>query len=239
MDEKRTKELAQRSLNKKIFVFTDFLNEREQQEIKNAFPQDFVTFLGGAEFSERKIARFGYADFAQCETPLCVLKLHPLGGKFSTAMHHRDVLGAIMSLGVVREKVGDVFCQDDCFAVVHKSICKFLQQNLVQVGKNAVEVTESEVLSSCAPNLESRQISAQSNRVDALLSKIFALPREKACYLVETGNVAIDGTPCEKSARALKTGEKVSVRGFGKFVFVGEKGTSKKGKTYFEVQIYV
>ena len=36
-----------------------------------------------------------------------------------------------------------------------------------------------------------------------------------------------------------KTGEKVSVRGFGKFVFVGEKGTSKKGKTYFEVQIYV
>ncbi len=241
MDEKRIQELARRSLDRNIFVFTDFLNEREQQEIKNAYPKDFVTFWGGVEFAERKLARFGYLDNdTNCEAPLSILRLHPLGGKFSSPMGHRDVLGAIMSLGVVREKVGDIFCGEDCFAVVHKTIAQFLKENLVSVGKNEVEVLEcTEVPQCCAPKMQRKQISAQSNRLDAILGKLYNLPREKACALVELGNIAIDGVPCAKCSRVLKSGERVSVRGFGKFVFVGENGSSKKGKTYFELDIYV
>lgn len=243
MDKNRTKELAERSLNKNIFVYTDFLNEQHQSELKNAYPQNFVTFWGGAEFAERKIARFGTPDDVSYseDFPLCVLKIRTLGGKFSTQMSHRDVLGALMALGIVREKVGDIFVSDNsCFAIVHQSIAEFVVQNLTSVGKNNVSVTqETSVDDAFAPQKDVRKFSAQSNRLDAIVCKTFNLSREKACELAATGKIFVDGTPCEKTARVLKVGEKVSVRGYGKFEFVGVCGTSKKGKTYFCVEVYI
>ncbi len=242
MDKNRTKELAERSLNKNIFVYTDFLNEQSQSELKTVY-RNFVTFWGGADFAERKIARFGNPDDVGYEEdfPLCVLKIQPLGGKFSTQMSHRDVLGTLMALGIVREKVGDIFVSDNnCFTVVHQSIAEFVVQNLASAGKNNVSVTqENTVDDTFAPRKELRKFPAQSNRLDAIVCKTYNIPREKACELAVTKRIFVDGTLCEKTARALKIGEKVSVRGYGKFEFAGECGTSKKGKTYFCVEVYV
>lgn len=242
MDKNRLKELAERSSNKNIFVFTDFLNEREQTELKREYPTSFVSFWGGAEFSERKMARFGNSDVACKENfPLQVIRICPKGGRFSAPMSHRDVLGAITALGIVREKIGDIFVKDDkCAAVVHKNIADYIIQNLVGVGRNNVAVyTENSVDECLAPKKEIRRFSAQSNRLDAIVCKTFCLSRDKACELAAADRIFINGIVCGKTSRALKTGETVSVRGYGKFVFCGEDGRGRKGKTYFRIEIYV
>ena len=46
------------------------------------------------------------------------------------------------------------------------------------------------------------------------------------------------GKPCENTSRLLKSGDVVSVRGYGKFEFLGETGVSKKGKLNVAVRSY-
>lgn len=255
-EEKRIRELYDRSVSRSIFTYTDFLNESRQAEIKNYFAsaRDFslqkttiksacenVTFWGGADFAERKIARFGSEkDIGYSEDfPLKIIKITLLGGKFCAPITHRDVLGAVMSLGVERDKVGDIFVADCAYVIVYDTVAEHVLQQLTSVGRNNVKAEIAAFVDeSFASKTEEKSVSAQSNRIDAVVCKLFGIPREKAAELTEQGRLFIDGAPCAKCSRPLKTGETVSVRGFGKFKFIGENGKSKKGKTYFTVELY-
>lgn len=238
--EKRIKELYERSNARSIYTYTDFVNETRQAEIKSAYK--YVTFWGGADFAERKIARFGdeksigYSE----DFPLKIIKISLLGGKFASSITHRDVLGAIMACGIERDKVGDIFVAENAYVAVCDTVCEHLLRELTSVGRNNVKTEIANGIDeSFAPKTEEKSIPAQSNRLDAIICKLFNISRENAVELVEQGKVFIDGAPCEKSSKQLKENETVSVRGFGKFKFIGENGKSKKGKTYFIVSLYI
>lgn len=242
IDGNRMEELARRSRDKNIFVYTDFLSAQEQAELKAIYPK-FLTFWGGAEFAERKIGCFGNADRIAVEKdfPLCAVKIVASAGKFASPMSHRDVLGALMSLGIVRAKVGDIFVGESCCcAVLHKSIAPFVMQNLTDVGRNIVSLAIVDAVDqSIAPKRELHRISAVSDRLDAVVCKVFNLSREKACEFVSAQKIFVNGVVVEKASRQLKQGDAVSVRGYGKFVFLGADGTGKKGKTYFKTEIFL
>lgn len=260
MLEKHISELAERSKTRQIFTYTDFVNPQTQSEIFNAYKSDFVSFWGGAEFAERKMARFGNAqEIAYKEDfPLTVLKITILnakgerskfllqkttktvsGAKFDKPLTHRDVLGSIMACGVERGKVGDIFVGENIYAVVATTIAEHLLRELTQIGRSSVQTEITNVVdNSFAPTLKGVSVTAQSNRLDAIISKLYNLSRDDAAKLIELGKVYIDGANCDKCARPLKSAETVSVRGYGKFRFDGENGQSKKGKTYFLLNVY-
>jgi len=50
--------------------------------------------------------------------------------------------------------------------------------------------------------------------------------------------VFVNGRLCENNSHVLKEGDTVTVRGYGKFVFDGGQGISKKGKINAEVHCY-
>ena len=77
-----------------------------------------------------------------------------------------------------------------------------------------------------------------SSRVDAVIAKVWKLSREESLSLFRSGKVFIAGRSCENNSRTLKNGEAVNARGYGKFVFLGEKGETRKGKINVEVAVY-
>ena len=50
--------------------------------------------------------------------------------------------------------------------------------------------------------------------------------------------VFIGGRFCENNSRLLKKGDIISVRGYGKFEYLGEQNRSKKGKVSAAVMCY-
>lgn len=232
--------LAERSHNKNTYVFSDFLEEPDQnlaiRMSKNA------TIWGGADFCSRKMVRFGNAEELGYEQPfpLAILCVTPLNKKFAAQTTHRDVLGAIMNLGVAREKIGDIFASNTAsYVVVVDTLAQYFVDNLVKVGKTFVQTTVVEQLPDfLAPRMEDKQISADSNRIDAIVARLFNLSREVSQELVADERVKINGEVVTKAMRPLKQGDTVSVRGYGKFRFGGESGTSRKGKTYFLLQVF-
>ncbi len=238
MDENRAKELAERAEMKGICTFSDFLNLKEQKDIRDTYPSDFISFGGGTDIAERKIARFG-TSCVNNDFPISVLKIQITDGKFASKITHRDVLGALMGLQIAREKIGDIFVGQDCYAVLHDSVANFVAQNLDGVGKNTVKTQfVDQIPTEYFPQKEEKIIALTSNRLDAVLSKVFNLSREQAAQLIALQKVFVDGIVCEKATKTLKYKENVSVRGYGKFTFGTQLGTTRKGKYQFSVFVF-
>ena len=110
---KRFTELANKSYNAGIYLFTDFLGLAEQavfNEAKAAFRHIPYTAFGGAAGAERIMIRFGDTEsFGYTEDfPIVCIKAEPVSQKFADKLTHRDFLGAILNLGIQRSTLGDI-----------------------------------------------------------------------------------------------------------------------------------
>jgi RNA-binding protein YlmH len=65
------------------------------------------------------------------------------------------------------------------------------------------------------------------------------LSRSQAQRLIEQEKVFADGRIITSSSYTPSPGERISVRGYGKFEFLGEVGISGKGKPYVKIELYV
>ena len=175
------------------------------------------------------------------EFPITILKITLVGGKFATLVTHRDVLGAIMGLGIERQKVGDIFINGNfAYVLAHETVAKLILLSLDSVGRNKVSVEEINSLPlDLAPKTKTQRFSVSSNRADAIICKVFSLPREDGKELFLKQLVFVNGKPIDNSSKAIRYGETVTVRGYGKFTFIKEDGQSKKGKPYVEIELFV
>lgn len=240
---KRIKELKNRSYERGIFTFTDFMSPTSIAEAESLLKKGEYTTFGGAEFAERKMIRFGSPDQLGYDEPfpITVLKVVLQGGKFASAITHRDVLGATVNLGIERQKLGDMFVNGEfAYIIAEKAVAKLILEELGSVGRNKVKVEEIEELPlSLAPKREERKFSVASNRADAIICKVYNLNRETGATLFEKGLVAINGKVNLSPSKTLTQGDIVAVRGYGKFEFLEENGLSKKGKPYVLVSVFV
>lgn len=242
---KRLLELADRSYQHGIYTFTPFLGLSEQQtfyEIQREVEYAGVDMEGGSPMCERRMIRFGLAQHLGYEEPypiLC-LKVEPHAPKFAEHLTHRDFLGAIMNLGIERSTVGDLFVQDkEAFVFCQEGIAPYLTQQLTQVRHTQVKCTVSagsEGLKLPVP--EQTAVSVSSARIDAVISKVYNLPRSQSMELFRAGRIYVNGRLTENNSYTLKTGDAITVRGFGRFGFTGEQGETRKGKVRIGVEVY-
>lgn len=243
---KRFLELARKSYNSGIFVFTDFLGLSEQSafsEIKRELSGIPYTAFGGAEGTERVMIRFGSAEELGYEIPfpISVIRAEPLSQKFADRLSHRDFLGAIMNLGIERDTLGDIVIIDNVGYIFAKDdIAGYIADSLTKVKHTDVRLTVVESLPEGELfRTERRQIQVSSERLDAVVARVYSMSREDAQLLFKKGLIFASGRCIESSSYTPKEGEKISVRGHGRFVYLGQQSLSRKGKINVAVQVYI
>lgn len=245
MLKKRLRELAQKCYQSSQYTFTDFLGLGEAScfyEIEKELSYVPCTIWGGACDTERVMIRFGGAEQLGYEEdfPIVCLKIIPLSEKFADALTHRDYLGALMNLGIERDTLGDIvrdgnaawlFCMD--------KIADYIKANLTRVKHTAVMCTDADdPPASAQRERQEMKIQVTSERIDCVAAKLCRLSRSEASELFRQKRIFVDGRLCENNSRELKPGEKVSIRGYGRFEFAQETGISKKGKMNILVYRY-
>lgn len=243
---KRLRELAEKSYNSGIFTFTDFLGLEEQSafsEIKSSLRGIKYTAFGGAEGTSRVMLRFGDEDELgySVDFPIVLLKAAPKSQKWADKLTHRDILGAVLNLGIERSSVGDIVIKENvAYIFVHEKIATFIKESLTQAKHTELSVTESEKLPDGELfKTEARLVQCASPRIDAVVAKAFSLSRDDSLTLFKRGLVFVDGRICENNSRELKEGETVSVRTKGRFIFRGTQSLSKKGKLNISLEVFV
>ena len=90
---------------------TDFLNPYEIKNaiaILNSFNDIKYSVDGGYDNAERKVI-FIYPYYMEYDDIECPLEIVQVEGNFKfKEISHKDYLGAILNLGIVREKIGDI-----------------------------------------------------------------------------------------------------------------------------------
>lgn len=243
---KRFIELANKSYNAGIFVFTDFLGLSEQSafsEIKKEIRGIPYTAFGGAEGTERVMIRFGSEEDLGYEVPfpISVIKAEPVSQKFADKLTHRDFLGAILNLGIERSTVGDIAIIDNVgYIFASEDIAEYITSSLNRVKhtdmrlKIVDKLPEGELYKT-----ETRRVQANGERIDAIIAKVFGLSRDDSSTLFKKRLVFVDGRCTENTSYIPKEGEVISVRGHGRMIYRGYDSFTKKGKMNIVVDLYV
>nr|MBE6544903.1 hypothetical protein [Oscillospiraceae bacterium] len=242
---KRFLELASKSYNSGIFTFTDFLGLAEQSafsEIKKELRGIHYEAFGGAEGAERVIIRFGSEEELgySLPFPISIIKAEPISQKYADKLTHRDFLGAILNLGIERDTLGDIVIIDNVgYIFALEDIATYIAENLTKVRRTdmKVEVT-TELPDGQLYRTERKTVQANGERLDAIVAKVFSLSREEAQLLFKKRLVFASGREIESTSYIPKEGEKISVRGHGRFIYLGTQSFSKKGKMNIAVEIY-
>ena len=94
-------------------------------------------------------------------------------------------------------------------------------------------------LKALAPQKEERVCQVSSERLDAVIAKTYNLSREKSLLLFREKKIFVNGKIQENNSAAPKLGDIVSVRGYGKFCYLGMESMTRKGKYSVRVAVYV
>lgn len=98
-------DLSRQAFQKNIVVFSDFLNMYEISLLYRWEKEYAVSFslYGGYENAERQMVSFQPdALYYEWDYPIFCLKFSPQNARFADhALSHRDVLGALMHLGMI------------------------------------------------------------------------------------------------------------------------------------------
>lgn len=243
--QKRFAELAGRSYGQNMYTFTDFLSLSELDLFYQNEPQlkfAGVTVFGGADGTDRKIIRFGNpAELGYEEPfPIVCIAIEPLLEKFGENLNHRDYLGALMNLGIEREKLGDIFIKGKTgYVFCLERIADYIVENLTQVRHTHVKLrvleNEEEFVQK---EIEEMVVLSASERIDGVVAKVYNLSRSQSIEHFRAKKIYVNSRLCENNSYQLKQEDVISVRGFGKFVYYGVEYKTKKGKLSVKVGIY-
>ena len=231
---KRLIELADKAYSRNIYTYTPFLGLAER-EVSYAG----VRMEGGVPLCERKIIRFGDPGYEEA-FPIVRMEILPRTPKFAENLTHRDFLGSVMNLGIERDVVGDFFLREKgALLFCHENIADYIAENLDRVRHTNVVCKRAEgetVPEQAEP--ERVSVTVASKRADGVISKVYNLSREESRDLFNNGRIFINGIQTQNLSCQLKAEDAVTVRGFGKFIFYGQTGVSRKGKDRVEVGVF-
>lgn len=234
---KKIKNLHNRCVNKNVITYTGFLTPAEKQIILNNFNIPNIVFFGGNECCERVRAFFlpDYIEEVEYKDYIIAFK-----ACFSfKELSHRDFLGAILSLGIERRCVGDIFVfKNEAFFFVTKDIGEFIKSNLSKIGNVGIKLCEVDFddVKVPVPDVEIITFTVQSLRLDSVVAGAVKISREKAASLIKNGMVSLNYIECENVSKEIKSQDVFSVRGYGKFCVMECGRLTRKDKVLIDVK---
>lgn len=236
---------ANRCLKNYDIRYTEFLNPYEVNNaisILNSFNDLKYSFDGGFDGAERCVVSI-YPHYMEHDDVEAGIKFLLVEGNFKfKSISHKDYLGAILNLGIKREKIGDIIIHDDfCQVVVDKEICDFLIINLEKVSRNTVRVTEisRDELVMSEPKYKEKSMTVQSERLDCVISAVYDISRQDSQKYINSSKVNVNFECISSKTRSIKSGDLISVRGKGRIEIedIGEQ--TKKGRLKLKVRLLV
>ncbi len=226
--------------NQNKLVNTDFLNEFEIEivkkeiynlRIKNCF------FYGGYKEANRKILII-YPEkideeqvIKNINNIINVIKIE-IPNEIKGKLKHKDFLGIIMSMGLVRERIGDIIVfPEETYIVVLKDNTEYIINELKQekrLKKSKIEVVDVNNIKTKLPEFEIISISVNSFRLDNIVSELLKTSRKIAQEKIQEEKIFINYMLENRNTKIIKEGDILVIRGQGKYIFEERLGKNRK-----------
>lgn len=235
----RAEDLAGRAVSNGI-AYSRFLSEQElllTQKTAEKYKLLFTIF-GGYDDAER--CMIGLSAFEKPDDTWFPIKTLYFKMDRYTHPSHRDVLGALMALGIKRELIGDILLFDDiCCFFVCDGIADYIADNLMSVGAASVSVGEYAERICYRREYNESMVTVSSLRLDCVIAEIAHCSRNEASRLISEGLVFVGGVQSSKKDRPVECGATLAIRGYGKWRIGELVGTTKKDRIKLKILKYI
>ena len=229
---------------KHVVKVTDFLDPRQRYIVETMVrrSQDVIFREdGGWEEAERArvILTHDYVPIEQEDSGVVLIAIRASDEKFSS-LQHGDFLGALLGLGIVRGKLGDIHYHPEkglCYVFVAAEIADFIRLQLTQVHRVQVSA-DLEDVHSFKPNqveYEEMMLSVASLRLDGVVSDVVRMSRAKVLPPIQAGRCKVNWRVVEDPSAQVREGDVISFQGFGRFKILEVIGNSKSGRIRMRV----
>lgn len=232
---------------KKGIGTTKFLTPTEQMEVhshiaQNKYNQQVdIIDDGGYSGAERVRIIFinkKWGEYTRDEFLAALAIKHRKEDKIG----HRDILGALMNIGIERNTIGDIETKDKKPTLVClPEIGQFIMENLTKIGNVGVEIQSIEIvdLGKRIEELEMKHIITSSMRIDCLVAEVFNLSRNEVSNLIQQGKISHNHKSVTKQDSIVEEEDIIALRGKGKVKIVALDGKTKKDRIKLIIGKYV
>lgn len=225
---------------------SDFLDPRQSfilQTLVNRHPDAALRLDGGYNGAERQRALVA-PDYRELDEEPMRMKVMSITSDDQrlASLQHGDYLGAVLGLGLKREKIGDIHVREDgCHVIVAEEISSFLSMNLHQVHRVGVmtDIMNLDSLKTAEAELEPLDLTVASLRLDGIAGDVYRLSRSKVLVPIKAGRCRVNWRTEEDPSKMLKAGDIVALQGFGRFKVLECDGMTKKGRLRVKIGKFV
>lgn len=224
---------------------TDFLEPRLQlvaEEYLHSLKFHNFRFCGGYDEAERKRLVL-FSEYSEIDCSGAEIQLIRFTGKMDyVSVTHRDFLGAVMSLGLRREKFGDlVVTENGCDLFAEADVADYLLTSELRVKHVPMKATmlAPEMFVPPEQKVKEVHIMVSSMRLDAILAAGLGLSRTKAVEQIQAGNIKINHTEVKDNDYVCRESDLLSCRGNGRLRVGAVEGETRKGKQRVTIWKYL
>ncbi|MGE4284066.1 MAG: RNA-binding protein [Clostridia bacterium] len=224
--------------------FTHYLDPFQQKLVVGKLgliPGLGMSFFGGYGEAERKLISF-YPDYMTAESIKYPLSILQVSGTGLDKLSHRDFLGAILSLGIKREKIGDILVHANLsYIFTMNDIAQYIIMNLSKVANTSVSIEEKSDSNILIPEKNFKEIhsTVASLRLDTVLSTALGCSRTKVLPLIQSEKVSVNWECIHSPSYILKEGDIISVRGQGRVALDYVGGLTRKERISITVKRFI
>lgn len=236
---KRIDDLISQNLSRFKPQFLGFLDEHQVQLARDylvLLRNGNFRFFGGTDGAERcYLGIDAFSEIADNDFPITALAF---SYRKQDLLSHRDFLGSLMGLGITRESVGDILVSEGKTIIfVSEKTGNFVLSQLQKVGRVGVKIKQVENSDvAIQKKFEIVQGTVASLRLDCIVSLICATGRKESKDLILGKTVSLNHQICQNIAKDILQGDKISVRGYGKFILEEIGNPTKKGRIHIKIK---
>ena len=209
---------------KQRLILTQFLDPYHQSIVKSVIGhQDEVQVLENGGFihseSQRMIIAPYFYEIEKEDFEIVVCKI--IYAKNFEKLTHRDILGALMSIGIKRELFGDIIEKDkDFYLAVDQHIYEYLKDHLSMIKRSKVKFVEWDEEIEVKNDYLVKSFIVSSFRLDKIISSFYKISRQKAAEFIRAGHVKVNHKPVEQINYLCNNKDIISFKKHGRVMFV-------------------
>ncbi len=215
-----------------------FLNEEELSAMMRLFPQsEKIRYDGGYPEARKKKVIF-LADEGDDFSDIVCLQAK-IDQRFRR-IGHGDILGALMHLQIDRSAFGDFWIADDhIYLYTSESMAPFLVDHLTRINQLNVMFERTEERPVQVFHTKKLTCVVASARADALVAGIVHCSRTEAKEMIRAGLVQLNHVTLEEPDKMCDNNVTISIRGTGRFTYLGTNHSTKSGRIAAEFLQYI
>ena len=222
-----------------------------QKNVTRIFSNQHTFFLNPKEVLEikRKISGINYSIYYPYKDSEKVLlytidvpKVLLYEIKTKICLRHQDILGAMYSLNIAPELFGDILIINNKYYIYILPIVRnYFEANFCRVKNSSVVLEEISIdtLKDYERLYDSLEIIVSSVRIDTVISRISNISRTNFSDMIKKKEIILNYDFLKNRSYKLKENDTFSIKGIGKFKYIGILRQTKSNHSVIKILKYL